>query len=163
MSKTYEDLLINSYINHGIVVDTNLLILDFVGNYDISKIETFKRTVVYTPDDYILLQRILSLFTKVIINQAILTESFNLIDSLNSAENYALNQHLITRIQQLTESTSVKEDVIGMNSFIKFGFADASLDLLSNYYLVLTDDLRLYGYLSSKGKAAINFNHLRAF
>ena len=161
MSNTYEEQLINAYINHGIVVDTNLLILDFVGHYNLSKIETFKRTKTYTTNDYLLLQKILSLFSKVIINQPILTESFNLIDSLNSGEDYALNQHLITRITQLRELAYSKEEILGMASFAKFGFADASIDHLSSYYLILTDDLRLYGYLSSRGKPAINFNHLR--
>lgn len=88
-------------------------------------------------------------FTRVIVNQPILTEDFNLIDTLNNTENYNLNQHLVARINRLSESTSSNGEILGMASFNKFGFSDASIDLLASYYLVLTDDLKLYGYLSS--------------
>ncbi len=97
-----------------------------------------------------------------IVNQPILTEAFNLIDSLNNSENYNLNRHLINRVLSLSETPSTNKEIFGMRSFIKFGFADASLDFLSANNLVLTDDLRLYGYLSSQGKPVINFNHIRS-
>lgn len=159
----YAALLIQAYSDYGIVVDTNLLLLDFVGDYDIRKISTFKRTIVYTVDDYILLQQILNSFRKVIVNQAILAEVFNLLDSLNNIENQRLNTHLRSRIHSLTEQLSGYVEIANQSSFPKFGFTDASIDILSSNNLILTDDLKLYGYLASQGKPVINFNHIRSF
>ncbi len=153
--------LIRAYAGMGLVIDTNLLILDFVGSYNLSHIATFKRTLTYTINDYTLLQNVQRYFQKVIVNQPILTEAFNLIDSLNNLESYALNNHLINRIAKLRESLNPNKEILGMRSFSKFGFADASIDLLSTYNLILTDDLRLYHYLSTQSKQVINFNHIR--
>ena len=163
LKDSYEFSLIQAYADFGIVIDTNLLILDFVGEYNTAKISTFKRTVTYTINDFLLLRKLMSSFRKVIINQPILTEAFNLIDSLNNLENYSLNRYLRNRILKFADFTSSHKDVLGMKSFDKFGFADASIDLLSSSHLILTDDLRLYGYLSSQGKPTINFNHIREF
>src|SRR5689334_11319965 len=90
--------LIQAYSNKGLVIDTNLLILDFVGGYNVSRIETYKRTVKFTAKDYQLLQALIQSFTKVFVNQPIITEACNLIDSLNNMENYGLYKYLVKRI-----------------------------------------------------------------
>lgn len=147
--------LIRAYSNHGLVIDTNLLILDFVGDYNTSKITSYKRTALYTVKDYYLLQALIKSFRKVIVNQPILTEAFNLIDSLNNIENFKLNQHLIQRLQRFAEVNYTNRDILGMQSFIKYGFADASLDYLSSNNLILTDDLRLF-WVSIKTRKTSN-------
>lgn len=153
--------LIQAYLNYGLVIDTNLLILDFVGNYDISKIEKFKRTRKYTAKDYFLLQSLIKSFRKVIYNQPILTEIFNLLDTDNTSHNHQLNRHLVNHISKLSENLNKSDEILGMKSFVKYGFADASIDLLSNYNLILTDDLKLFSYLAGQQKPVVNFNHIR--
>ncbi len=155
--------LLQAYVNTGLVIDTNLLLLDFVGDYDSGKITSFKRTRAYTIEDYRLLKSILVRYPKIIVNQPILAEAFNLLDSLNSQLHYSLHEHLAKRLQKFSEVHKPKDEIIKMRSFNKYGFTDASIDLLSNFYLVLTDDLRLYHYLATQVKPVINFNHIRNF
>ena len=60
-----------------------------------------------------------------------------------------------------TEDSVSSEEIMQLKSFLKFGLTDAVNCKLSDKYLVLTDDLKLWSYLSSQGLPAINFNHIR--
>jgi hypothetical protein len=153
--------LIFKYKNKGIIVDTNLLILLFIGSYSINEIMQNKRTMIYTKEDYLCLKNFLSKF-KLITTPNIITETTNLCDTFNKNTSYRFFTNFSIYLKQhfefYIESNSIIDDI----SFHKFGLSDSVIYFLSQRgYLVLTDDFPFYGFLISKELIAINFNHLR--
>jgi hypothetical protein len=158
---TFVEQLIIEYKNKYILVDTNLLILLFIGNYDIHEIEKNKRTTKYTQEDYYFLIKFLSNF-KLIMTPNILTELTDLCKPLNAKTSFSFFYYLAGLIQNLQEIYICSSEAIKGNSFIKFDLSDSVISYISNNgFLVLTDDLDLYGFLVSQNRLAINFNHLR--
>jgi hypothetical protein len=157
----YLDGLIQNYKNSGIVVDTNLLLLFLVGSFDKGLITKFKRTQSYSQKDYEMLSYFLRNFL-IIINPSILTEITNLADGLNRQTEYRLFNFLKDTLSKCMETQCKILDVITNQAFNKFGFADSTLsDLADKGFLILTDDFPFFGYLISRQKAVINFNHIR--
>ncbi len=72
------DELIARYRKAGILVDTNLLLLLFMGNFQPARITTFKRTQQFVEEDFQLLMLLLGYFDKIITTPNILTEVSNL-------------------------------------------------------------------------------------
>jgi hypothetical protein len=66
------------YRARGILVDTNLLLLFFIGLFDRGQISRFKRTKTYTGEDFDVLDRFLSQFARLITTPNILSEVSNL-------------------------------------------------------------------------------------
>lgn len=50
--KEYINNLFNKYRKKGVVVDTNILLLWFVGSVNRSRISQFNRTEKFAPEDY---------------------------------------------------------------------------------------------------------------
>ena len=155
------DNFILKFRKRGILIDTNLLILLLVGSYDENMISTFKRTIVYTVEDYRYLKTFLTRFGKHFYTPNILTEITNLTDSINSEPNFYFFQHVKYMLSAFEEENVSSDEIMQLKSFLKFGLTDAVNCKLSDKYLVLTDDLKLWSYLSSQGLPAINFNHIR--
>ena len=84
----YAEQLLVRYRSRGVLVDTNLLLLYFVGLYNPSLIPQFKRTRIFTVNDFDVLQNFIALFSKVVTTPDILTEVSNLSNQL--AENCLL-------------------------------------------------------------------------
>lgn len=142
----------------GLVIDTNLLLLYLMGVYDPKKISQFKRTQQFLEEDFQLLLRFIDIFDKVIITPHILTETTNLAD----IQTFPI---LKTIMGLLEENLTSSLEIINSDQtcFDKFGLSDTAIQHLAQQnYVVLTDDLRLYHYLSTKGYTALNFNHLRS-
>src|SRR5882724_12873595 len=70
----YDLILADKYRKAGVLVDTNLLLLYFVGLYDPTFIPKFKRTDIFTMDDYLVLTLFLKEFSRVVTTPNILTE-----------------------------------------------------------------------------------------
>lgn len=66
------------YRQAGIMVDTNILLLFFIGAFDQNLIPRFKRTRQFTVEDYATLIDILGPFDKIVATPHILTEVSNL-------------------------------------------------------------------------------------
>jgi hypothetical protein len=49
----------------GVLLDTNLLLLDLIGQFNREHISRFKRTQTFTPTDYDLLRKVLSAFVSI--------------------------------------------------------------------------------------------------
>lgn len=144
------------------LVDTNLLLLYFVGLYNPSLIPQFKRTRIFTVNDFDVLQNFIALFSKVVTTPNILTEVSNLSNQL--AENHHADYYAVfaSRLIVLEEQYVASADVCALNHFKKFGLTDSGIVyLVKDKYLVLTDDFRLSGFLQSTGIDTINFNHIR--
>lgn len=154
--------LIIKYKNKGVIVDTNLLILFFIGLFDEGQIKKNKRTKAYTIEDFTLLKEFLKNF-KLIITPNIITELTNLCSTYNnesSTKFFSFIKSIINKQHEIyVETSRAIEDL----SFCKFGLTDTVIHFISKKgYLVLTDDFPLYGFLSSQRILAINFNHIRS-
>lgn len=54
--------ILAKYKNKGALIDSNLLLLYFVGKYEPNLISSYKRTKIYTLQDYRLIDNIVSYF-----------------------------------------------------------------------------------------------------
>jgi hypothetical protein len=84
MSEIINQLIVR-YKQAGIMVDTNILLLYFVGAFDPNLIPRFKRTLQFAVEDHATLIRILRLFDKVVTTPNILTEVNRLSGQLGEA------------------------------------------------------------------------------
>ncbi|NEO58058.1 MAG: hypothetical protein F6K54_36400 [Okeania sp. SIO3B5] len=73
--------LFKKYRSKGILVDTNILLLWFVGKVNEKRISQFNRTEKFLPEHYQLLDRLLK-FAKIVTTPNILTEINSLINQL---------------------------------------------------------------------------------
>jgi len=158
----YINELIGRYQNKGLLIDTNLLLLYFVGAYDPERIPRFKRTMSFTVDEFWLLAKFYSTFNKVITTPNILTEVSNLLGQLSEDLRQSFYTEFAKRIPDFEEHYTTSARVSAADHFIRFGLTDSGIaDLVQGNYLVLTDDLRLARYLENRQIDVINFNHLR--
>ena len=146
--------MINTFITkfkeRGILIDTNLLILLLVGSYDEDKILSFKRTQNYTIEDYEYLKVFLARFENHLYTPNILIVITNLTDSINTEPQYLFFQHIQRVLSVFKEDIVSSDEIMQLKSFLKFGLTDAVNCQLSDKYLILTDDLRLYLYLANQ-------------
>ncbi len=140
------------------MVDTNILLLYFVGAFDRNLILKFKRTQQFTVEDYDLLLNLLGYFDTIITTPHILTEVSNLSSQLGSGYFAKFRQ----AVSVLREQSVPVMDILAMPEFPKFGITDTGImHIAKNNYLVITDDFRLSQYLQSVGIDTLNFNHIR--
>lgn len=160
---SFTSKLIVTYSKKGIIVDTNLFLLYTVGLCNEKRIGTFKRTKQYEIGDYYLLGEFISKFENILITPNILTEVSNFLNQLHENEKqeyYLIFNRLIKHLsEKYVESNRISSD----DKFYKFGLTDIGIrELSKGPFLVLTDDLKLYSYLSSEKIDTINFNHIRS-
>jgi hypothetical protein len=154
--------MIDRYRTKGLLIDTNLLLLYFVGMYDPERIPRFKRTMAFTVEEFLLLATIFDEFDKIITTPNILTEVSNFSGQLpRNLHSYFYND-FATRIPSLEEHYITSGALSASAHFNKFGLTDSGIvDTVKGNYLALTSDLELFGYLQNLGIDAINFNHIR--
>ncbi len=156
------ELLLARYKSKGLLVDTNLLLLYFVGAYDPHRIPKFKRTMTFVVEDFYTLLGFFNNFRRVVPTSNILTEVNSLAGQLPDDLKASFNPVFAERLTGLEEHYAKSEKLSQLPHFDKFGLTDAGIvDLAQGRYLVLTDDFRLFGYLQRLGVDAINFNHVR--
>jgi len=154
--------LILRYQKSGILVDTNILLLYFLGGYDPTRITRFKRTAQFVPEDYTLLRSILRRFVRVVTTPNILTEVSNFSGQLGEPTRSSYFKKFAEEVCLVEEHYIRSQEVARTDEFITFGLTDgAILRLARGTYLVLTDDLRLYEHLTRLNLDAVNFNHVR--
>jgi hypothetical protein len=156
------ELLLARYKNTGVLIDTNLLLLYFVGAYDPHRIPKFKRTMTFAVEDFYTLLGFFNYFRIVVTTPNILTEVNSLAGQLPGDLRASFNPVFAERLADLEEHYTESKNLSQLPHFGKFGLTDAGIvDLAQGRYLVLTDDFRLFGYLQKSGTDAINFNHIR--
>ncbi|NDJ17620.1 PIN domain-containing protein [Myxacorys almedinensis] len=152
------------YRQKGILVDTNILLLYFVGNVNRERISRFNRTEKFLPEDFDLLLQILEYFQTRVTTPNILTEVNSLVNQLGEPERSQCYGVFAQHLEVLDEFYIASSELVRSEKFAKFGLTDSSiLQLAQNRYLVLTDDLRLASYLQNKQIDVINFNNIRTF
>lgn len=154
--------LINRNRRKGILIDTQPLLLFFVGTYDINLLHRFKHTLRYLKEDYELLILILNKFGKIVITPNILTEVSNLLAQMPWGITQEHGLRISALVKNFQEKFTPSANLISHKHFYKFGLTDlATLDNAKGKYLVLTDDLSLFGYLQNCGVDVINFTQIR--
>jgi len=149
------------YGPRGAVIDTNLLLLYFLGSFQLDQIRSNKRLARFDESDFGLLARLLARFKKVVTTPNILTEVSNLSDAIpeNLREPYfgEFKRCLSVLVEEYIPSSAA----LG-SRWSRFGLTDAVIATISRErYLVITEDFRLSQALASDGIDALNFNHLR--
>jgi hypothetical protein len=158
--------LIGKYRTKGILLDTNLLVLFFVGLLDPGRVSSFSRTKNhgFTEAEFSLLEKIISATSaKIITTPHILTETSGFIRSefYGQVQQAAL-KIIAQAIQAFKERRPESRNLVRTDFFHRFGLTDSAvLDLPPQKYLVLSTDAALVIALQKKGVDAINFNHLR--
>jgi hypothetical protein len=153
---------INTYKDKGLLIDTNLLLLLFVGLHSRKGIQRFKRTSQFTPEDFDCLARVVQLFKQVVTTPSVLTEVSNLLGQLPESVRLPVFEVFSVGIHTFQEQFTPSRELAQESCFPKFGLTDAGIvESAKGKFLVLTDDFRLAGYLKRRGIDVINFNHLR--
>jgi len=156
--------LFQKYKQKGILIDTNILLLWFVGTVNRERISKFNRTENFVPEDYDSLVQILSYFNKIVTTPNILTEVNSLANQLGEPERSQCLSVFAQRVASLKEFYLESQEVVKTESFTKLGLTDCSIiNLAKNKYLVLTDDFKLANYLQKLEIDTINFNNIRVY
>lgn len=148
---------------HGLILDTNLLILYIVGETNKNKIEHFDLTNSYSPELYELIKILVksSKFKAPIITPHIVCETSHHL-GLDSNHTTTLSPWLKKSLKIFNESYEchVKtKDIIDPNGrplkiLAHYGIPDLSIADLSTQkdYAVLTDDCQLFTYIYKEGQ-----------
>jgi len=160
--------LFSRYRSRGVLVDTNILLLFFVGTFDPRLIPQFKRTAQFTVEDFAILAPLLLSFRQIVTTPNILTEVSNLSGQIGEPRRRQYFTHFSQRIGvlnevgRLAEKYTTSADIVRLDHFPRLGLTDSGIiQIAKGAYLVLTDDLMLYSSLSHAGVDVCNFNHLR--
>jgi hypothetical protein len=156
---------IRKHHSREILIDTNLLLLLFVGTQDRAQISRFKRTnSLFTEADYDLLLALLQEFKTIITTPQIMTEVSNLMGQMEGKLKATFYQQFARYVlsDSFFESTVPSKEIVKNPAFLRLGISDVAIgQIAKDNYLVLTTDFSLYGYLISQGINAVNFNHVR--
>lgn len=151
-----DDSKIQKYRRSGVLIDTNLLLVYFIGLYDSATgyelVNTFKYTKGdYRSEDFDALLAFLQGFRTVVTTPHILAEVSNSITgALTDPARYLCLGLIQQTIPSFQEHHVPATDLIGEALFRTYGVADIGiLRTAAGRYLVLTDDYRLSGYLNS--------------
>ncbi|WP_017324244.1 PIN domain-containing protein [Synechococcus sp. PCC 7336] len=155
--------LFNRYRHKGLLVDTNILLLYFVGLTNRDRISRFKRTRQFGAEDFDLLSQILEKrFSQIVTTPNVLTEVNSFINQLGEPEREQCLEFFARAMVNLYELYLESEELVKSTEFSRFGLTDCGiLELPVGQYLILTDDLRLTDSLQKRGVDVVNFNHLR--
>jgi len=154
--------VVSRYRRSGLLVDTNVLILKFVGDLAPSLIPVFKPTQKYTVKDYQILRVLLRNFETVMTTPHVLAEVSNLAGKIDEDRRDLLFGEFAQGIQLLTECVIPARELAETPAFKQFGLTDVAISQVAqDGALVLTDDFKLAGYLSKHNIDVLNFNHLR--
>ncbi|MEA2601048.1 MAG: hypothetical protein QOF89_2040 [Acidobacteriota bacterium] len=160
-----KDLILRLIRRHrasGIIVDTNILLLYFLGRFDPQEIPKFKRTQQFTREDYGTLVLLLRHFDRLLTTPNILTEVNSFSGQMGEPLRTRYFRKLAGEIALVDEHYLESRHTADLAQFVKLGLTDAGiLSLAQGSRLVLTEDFPLAQHLQALGIDVINFNHLR--
>ncbi len=147
------------YRRRGAIIDTNILLLFFVGSFRRDLIGK-GRVRKFSPDDFDLVVGILSYFTPVVTTPNVLTEVNNLVPNGIGPAYFELFAQGIALLQ---EEYTPSQQITANPAFHIVGLTDAGIIEAARKggYLVVTDDWTLRQFLGHAGVDALNFEELR--
>jgi len=148
----------------GLLIDSNLLLLFFVGIHDRNRILKFKRTAKFTIEDFDCLVSLIQRFKEIVTTPSILTEVSNFLGYLPAGLQNSFFRHFSYGLKNLQEHYAPSRELAEEKCFPRFGLTDtAILQAARGRFVVLTDDFPLLQFLQHEKIDVINFNHLRRF
>ena len=164
MNNDYFESILQKYKNRGILVDTNLLLVYFLGSFNPKLIPNYKKTKSYTFEDFDVLSRFFKYFNRLLTTPNILTEVSNLSSALEDHIRQKYFKKFKSMITILNEKIVMSRRAAENKYFEKYGLTDAVIiELSKKQYLVITDDYKLSSLLHSINIDVINFNHIRYY
>jgi hypothetical protein len=149
------DSLVAQYRSRGVLVDTGLLLVLYVGLYDPEQIERFERTrQSFTTGDFEFLVALFDQFERIITTPHILTEVSNFLGQLSG---HVRDGCFAVFARHVAASSTYEhlppaEDLTNSAGFVRFGITDTSIvEVTPETYLVLTTDCKLHGRLTGRG------------
>ena len=151
--------LVNQDRRNGVLLDTNLVLLLWVGCWSPTAIGHHKRTNQFDIDDFRLLEQVIAKFGRIVVTPCILAEASNLVRQ--SPRRRELAESIALQLPNLEERFLPSVEIVNTPAFVPLGLTDAGIvELARDRWLVLTVDLDLWRMLQSEGLDAVNFHHL---
>jgi rRNA-processing protein FCF1 len=149
--------LIQKYKQKGLLIDTNITLLYIVGSFDINLVRNFKRTDMFTEEDFEKVSKFIDYFDLRITTPHVLTEVSDFIDNRQN-----LQAVLKIYIENTKEIFSESLELSKKETFLKSGLADTAVTYTAkNSYLIFTDDRPLYGFLTNLQIDVVNLDQIR--
>jgi hypothetical protein len=149
----------------GAILDTNLLVLLFVGVADQKLIASFKRTrsLGFSIGDFELLQRVIRfLGGKITTTPHILAETSNYVFQLGKPSRSRVLEKAATMIEGFSELYAAAIELTKRREFCTHGLTDTGIfDAARNGGLIVSVDFDLVAHANKSSLGAVNFNHLR--
>jgi hypothetical protein len=157
---TFEEQIFGRHVGKKLILDSNLLLLLLIGDFEPALIKNFKRTARYSLDHHEALVQFLGSFSGVLTTPHILTEVGNLANSLPEWQKTAWGEYFSLQIAHIEEIYRASSDLAQDPGFPAYGLTDIAMGMIANQALVLTDDRRFAGYLRSLSRDVLDFNDL---
>jgi len=147
------------YRRHGAIIDTNILLLFFVGSFRRDLIGQ-RRTEKFVPEDFDLIVSVMDYFTPVVTTPNVLTEVNNLMPNWIGPTYFEV---FAQGIALLREEYTPSKEIAAHPAFPIVGLTDTGIIQAATQggYLVITDDWTLRQFLGHAGVDALNFEELR--
>lgn len=90
------EILIKKYRLSGVLLDTNLLLLYLIGSFDLTLIKSFKRTAMYTEQEFQWLDEFTRKFSKIVVTPQILAETWNFLEKIGEKTLHEIVKKLLS-------------------------------------------------------------------
>lgn len=147
-----------------LLLDTNLLMLLFIGGKDTSLIARAKTLSAFSVEDYDLLIDIIrnNAFVRLITTPHIMTEVSNLLGRERSPIREIGRKAMAEFMDKCVERTDDSAYLVSNPVFERLGLTDVAITVAAEQpAFVLTADVDLYIHMSRLGLPTENFNHIR--
>lgn len=160
---SYFDLFSANCHKHGILFDTEILLVVCVGIFNSSLISRFKKTAAYDMDDFNMLKSIADRSKRLYISPQILAELSNHSNMLPTKEISDYYGSIEGFIRNHFEVYYEKDMLLNEKYLPELGFADASMFklCLENRCVLFTADMKLTGICRHHNISVFNFNEYR--
>ena len=147
-----------------LLLDTNLLLLLFIGGKNPSLIQTSKTLSAFIEDDYDLLKEVISenSFNQLVTTPHIMTEVSNLLGKDRGSIPQLGREAMAEFLMKCREHVDSSALLVSDPTFYRLGLTDVAISVVSKLpAFVLTVDADLYFHVSKAGLEAENFNPIR--
>jgi predicted nucleic acid-binding protein len=149
----------------SIIVDTQILLLFVVGNFDSRHVARHRRlSSDYSVDDYERLFQFVGNFDRIVVTPNSLTEVSNLISDSDDPDAIGIKKAFCLLISDALEVYTPSKDVARSVEFAWLGLSDAAQILVAcdQGHVFLTGDGPLHSAALRRGVEAVHFSALRA-
>ena len=119
--------LVKSHKDRGVLVDSNLLLVYFIGVFDPERLTKFKRTAAFSTDDFYLLAQLLHFLGQIVTTPNILTEVNGLSNQLPDVFKSDYYEAFAKQIVIVDEHYIPSKQISLLTSFARLGLTDLGI------------------------------------